>query len=165
MSIDTEAPEKEQEKQDGQPEQPEQAEPEQQQDEPTDEPKGEDEDKPEGEQEQEQAPEAQRAKRPARRRPGRPPKDGKTAKKKPALYHLYEEAEDKSLTPVGDQEAKTAEGAVTAFLKGNHEGDTKEFVDAVRSGDAIVVAIPERNYTVVGAEEEVKTRLRIKARK
>ena len=170
MSIDTEAPEKEQEKQeqDGQPDQSEQTEPEQPQDEPTDEPKGEDEDKPEGEDEQEKAPEAQETPkrgRPARKRPGRPPKDGKAAKKKPALYHLYEQDDDRILTPVGDQEAKTAEGAVTAFLKGNHEGDTKKFVDAVRSGDAVVVAIPERNYTVVGAEEEVKTRLRIKARK
>lgn len=116
---------------------------------------------PEQEQQQETT---EKPSRPARRRPGRPPKDGKRAKKKPALYHLYERAEDGVLSPVADQEAKTAEGAVTVFLKTPPDG-LQEFVDQVKNGEAVVVAIPERNYTVVGAEEEVKTRLRIKARK
>ena len=65
---------------------------------------------------------------------------------------------------MADQEAKTAEGAVTAFLKAP-PADAQEFVDAVKNGESVVVAIPERNYTVVGAEEEIRTRLRIKARK
>lgn len=113
----------------------------------------------------------QKESRPPRRRPGRPgrgpgrpPKDGKKAKKKPALYHLYERDEEGVLSPLADQEAKTAEGAVTVFLK-TPPTDLTEFVEQVKNGEAVVVAIPERNYTVVGAEEEVKTRLRIKARK
>ena len=81
---------------------------------------------PEQEQEQE-APE----KRPARRRPGRPPKDGKRAKKKPALYHLYERDSEGVLSPLLDQEAKTAEGAVTVFLKAPPDG-LQEFVDQVK---------------------------------
>ena len=115
------------------------------------------------EQEQQQE-EPTPAPRQARRRPGRPPKDGKRAKKRPALYHLYERDENGVLSPLADQEAKTAEGAVTVFLK-DPPTELVEFVDQVKNGEAVVVAIPERNYTIVGAEEEVKTRLRIKARK
>lgn len=113
---------------------------------------------------EEQEQQEQEPKRPARRRPGRPPKDGKQAKKRPALYHLYERDPEGVLSPLADQEAKTAEGAVTVFLK-SPPSDLADFVEQVKNGEAVVVAIPERNYTIVGAEEEIKTRLRIKARK
>lgn len=84
--------------------------------------------------------------------------------KSPALYHLFQKGDKGVLMPVGDIEAKTAEGAVTAFLDAPPNGYSA-FAKQVREGKAVVVVVPRRNYTEVGAEEEIKRTLRIKAKK
>jgi hypothetical protein len=91
--------------------------------------------------------------------------DGKkTPKKAPALYHLYSKDEKGVLTPVGDQTAPTAASAATRFLNSPPNGQAS-FAKEVKEGKAIVVVIPERNYTEVGAIEEVKRSLKIQVRK
>src|ERR1044072_1269123 len=92
------------------------------------------------------------------------PTNGKTpAKKKaPALYHLFHANTKKALVPVGDVEAKTAEGAVQVFVDKPPKGQ-EELAEAVKNGKAQLVVVPDRNYTVIGAQEEVRRTLRIKA--
>lgn len=91
--------------------------------------------------------------------------NGKTAAKKtkpPALYHLFTLGAKKSLVPVGDVTAKTAEAAVSQFVNKPSE-EQKELAEKVKTGSAQLVVIPDRNYTVIGAQEEVRRTLKIKA--
>ena len=80
--------------------------------------------------------------------------------KAPALYHLYSRNGDKVLTPVGESTAKTATQAATQFL--DKPPRTQEaFAKQVKEGKAVVVVIPERNHTEIGAQEEIKRRLKL----
>ena len=84
--------------------------------------------------------------------------------KGPALDHLVAKGEKGVLTPIKDYEARTAELAVRAFIDAP-PSSYKKLAEAVASGKEVVVVVPDRNYTEVGAEEEVKRTLKIKARK
>ena len=86
----------------------------------------------------------------------------KQAPKKPALYHVFMVGQKRALHPVGEATAKTAEAAVKEFLKAPPD-DQVELVEKVKQGKAQLVLVPERNYTEFGAQEEVRTRLTVKA--
>ena len=65
-----------------------------------------------------------------------------------------------SSTPVGDSTAKTATQAATQFLN-KPPKEQAEFASKVKDGKSVVVVIPERNHTEIGAQEEVKRRLKL----
>jgi hypothetical protein len=91
--------------------------------------------------------------------------NGATAKKKtkpPALYHLFSVGAKGVLTPVGDETAKNGEAAVEAFVDKPPEGQ-EELAKRVKEGNAKLAVIPDRNYAVIGAQEEIKRTLKIKA--
>lgn len=96
-------------------------------------------------------------------RRGRPPgtKNGTGAEKKLALYHIFRKGEKGALLPVIDTKARNAELAVSAFIE--NPGKEKKLAEEVSAGKASVIVIPERNYTEVGAQEEVKRTVKIKA--
>lgn len=80
-----------------------------------------------------------------------------------AQYHMFSVDEKDVLTPVGTglYPAKTAEGAVTAFLLS--PGSDKVLARSVKEGTAAVVVVPDRNYTKVTAEVETRTKVKLKA--
>lgn len=92
--------------------------------------------------------------------------NGKSAKKAkpkaPALYHLFHPNTKGALVPVGDVSARSAEGAVGEFVNKPPKGH-EELAEKVKTGAAQLVVVPDRNYTVIGALEEVKRTLKIKA--
>lgn len=93
--------------------------------------------------------------------------NGNTPKKKakvkpPALYHLFHANSKGALTPVADVTAKTAEVAVSQFVE-KPSAEHAELAERVKNGNAQLVVVPDRNYTVIGAQEEVKRTLKIKA--
>jgi len=83
----------------------------------------------------------------------------KKTPKAPALYHLYSRNEG-VLTPVGEATAKTATQAATTFLA-KPPKEQESFAKSVKDGKAVVVVIPERNHTEIGAQEEVKRKLKL----
>ena len=90
-----------------------------------------------------------------------PKNNGKKNAKAPALYHLFSPNTKGALTPVCDLSDKTAEAAVSQFVNKPPE-EHKELAEKVKNGQAQLVVIPDRNYTVIGAQEEVKRSLKIK---
>jgi hypothetical protein len=92
---------------------------------------------------------------------GKSPEKKKT-KKAPALYHLFHANTKGSLQPVGDVSALSAELAVGVFVD-KPPKEHAELAEKVKTGAAQLVVVPDRNYTVIGAQEEVKRTLKIKA--
>lgn len=88
-----------------------------------------------------------------------PAKKGKA--KPPALYHLFHPNTKGALTPICDQTAKSAELAVSQFVT-KPPKEHVELASKVANGQAQLVVVPDRNYTVIGAQEEVKRSLKIK---
>lgn len=85
---------------------------------------------------------------------------GQKKEKAPALYHLYARDDNGILSPVGDATAKTATQAANIFL-GKPPKEQADFAKQVKEGKAVVVVIPERNHTEIGAKEEIKRRLKL----
>lgn len=76
------------------------------------------------------------------------------SKAKPlSLYHLYIEDEEGALTPVGEFEARSAEGAVQGHL---------EEVDGEHNGRPFVI-VPDRNLTRVEVEIETVKKVRLRS--
>lgn len=82
------------------------------------------------------------------------------AAKKAAKYHLYVEGDADHLAPLGQYEGKNAEAAVGVFLA-EKNGSHKAVRDRVRKGEQALVVVPDRNFTRVSAEVEVKERVKL----
>jgi hypothetical protein len=84
--------------------------------------------------------------------------NGKTPKAK-SEYHVYQEDGD-ALVHLGSYMGRNAEQSVAAFIE---SGDHADVAEAVKSGEAALVVIPERNHTRVRAQVETKTRVKLSA--
>lgn len=96
-----------------------------------------------------------------RSRPGKKAA-GEKKQKAPSKYHLYSEGSNGSLAVVGEFEGRNAEQAVGQFVNASN-GDHAELREKVKSGQATLVVVPDRNLTRVSATVETKTTVKLTA--